>query len=60
MISQQQAFAVSEVTLKEDPTDDSIIYVILQNQNQTEENWVIIFYILDVYIRRRLKRKLVK
>ncbi len=37
---QQQAFAVSEVTLKEDPIDDSIVTVLLQLPNQQENNWV--------------------
>ena len=40
VVFQQQAFAVSEVNLKEDPTDDSIIDVILQHQKEPEDNWV--------------------
>ena len=42
ILLQQQAFAVSEVNLKEDPADDSIISVILHHPNQSEDNWVII------------------
>ena len=31
---------MSEVNLKEDPTDDSIINVILHHPNKSEDNWV--------------------
>ncbi len=42
-VLQQQAFAVSEVTLQEDQSDESILFVFLNQKEQAKQHWVRIF-----------------